>query len=262
MSDRSIRRAAERKALKAARKNPAVLVGRAPSPACDSQVPPSLAAITQPSANGAAVQPALESPKPISAAQLSANQANAQKSTGPTTETGKLIASQNRRTHGLKGKFQVLPCESQEEFEQLFNQLEDEYNVRTASELLLIQTMAQSHWLRERALRLQQTTLDPATGEIADEKKFALYQRYFTTHNGSFHRAFSDLLKQRALKQKLVIGFEREKRQTEAHPFNVALKEMEILTDEQRLGVKNLKTMDLRADVVDHMWDVARQKAA
>ena len=56
--------------------------------------------------------------------------------------------------------------------------------------------------------------------------------------------------------------FEREKRNQEAHPFNLALKEMEILTDEQRLGVKNVKTMGLRADVIDHLWEVAHQKAA
>ena len=44
MTPRSIRRAAERKANKAARKaafNPAVLVGGAPAPACDPQVAPS-----------------------------------------------------------------------------------------------------------------------------------------------------------------------------------------------------------------------------
>ena len=112
------------------------------------------------------------------APQIHANQLNAQKSTGATSEQGKINSSQNRRTHGLGGKFTVLPCENQAEFEALLQHLDSDYKPQAASETILVERMAESRWLSDRALRLQQTTLDPNTGEIADEKKFSLYQRY------------------------------------------------------------------------------------
>ena len=195
-------------------------------------------------------------------AQAIANQANAQKSTGPTSEQGKAVSSLNRRTHGLGGKFVVLPCEDQAQFDVLLAHLDSEYRPGSASEILLLEQMAESRWTRDRALRLQQTTLDPQTGQIADEKKFSLYQRYFITHNNAFHKAMNDLLKQRALKQKMAIGFERETRQQQAHPFNLGIKEMEIITREQRNGVKDLSKMDVRAAVVDQLWASAKKKAA
>ena len=55
----------------------------------------------------------------ISKRKLAANRANAQKSTGPTSVSGVATSSQNRRTHGLCGKFVVLPNESQELFDEL-----------------------------------------------------------------------------------------------------------------------------------------------
>jgi hypothetical protein len=197
-----------------------------------------------------------------SSAQVSANQANAQKSTGPKTELGKQTASQNRRSHGLGGKFQVLPCEHQPEYEQLLQELDDEYHPQSASEALLLEAMAESSWTRDRALRLQATALDPITGEIADEKKFLLYQRYFTAHNNAFHRALNDLLKQRALKQKLSIGFEREKRQADLHPIRCGIAEQQLSHRETAAGTLTNERMLFRNDYVDRIWAEAAQKAA
>jgi hypothetical protein len=194
-----------------------------------------------------------------SSAQISANQANAQKSTGPKTEAGKQTASQNRRSHGLGGKFQVLPCEHQPEYEQLLQELDDEYHPRGASKALLIEQMAESSWTRHRALRLQSTALDPFTGEIADEKKFSLYQRYFIAHNNAFHRALNDLLKQRALKQNLSIGFEREKRQADLHPLRCSIAEQELLQRETATGTMTDERMLQRNAYVDRIWAAAGQ---
>src|SRR5579863_1249270 len=58
-------------------------------------------------------------PPPLSEAKLAANRANAHLSSGPVTDSGKQIVSQNAVRHGLTGKFQVMPDESQEDFDEL-----------------------------------------------------------------------------------------------------------------------------------------------
>jgi hypothetical protein len=165
-------------------------------------------------------------------AQIIANQANAQKSTGPTTAEGKAASSQNRRSHGLRytaGHFQVLPWEDQNEYHHLIMDLLEEYAPQTPSEHLLVHNMSQSQWLRDRALRLQERCcFDPETGEISDEKKFALYQRYFVTHDRAFQKCLATLLKQRKDRQNMEIGFEREKRNQSMQPLREMHKEMEI----------------------------------
>jgi hypothetical protein len=195
-------------------------------------------------------------------AQISANQLNSQKSTGPTTEQGRINSSQNRRTHGLGGKFTVLPCESQEEFEALLQHLDNDYKPCFAGETILVERMAESRWLSDRALRLQQTSLDPNTGEIADDKKFSLYQRYFTTHNNAFHKALNDLLKQRKLKHDMRIGFEREKRNQDKHPFQIAIQDLEIGRREGILDITHGAVRPAREAISDRIWAEARQKAA
>ena len=196
------------------------------------------------------------------AAQINANQINAQKSTGPTSMAGKESSSQNRRTHGLGGKFTVLPTENQAEFEALLQYFDNDYKPSVASEIVLVEKMAESRWLTERALRLQNTCFDPSTGEIAGEKKFALYQRYFTTHNNAFHKAMNDLLKQRKQKHEMYIGFEREKRSREAHPFKIAIRDLEIGQRECDSDRPRGASAPIREAIADRIWAEAKQKAA
>jgi len=52
----------------------------------------------------------------ISEAQLRANRANAQKSTGPRTEEGKARARFNARRHGLTGQFYCMSDEDEKAY--------------------------------------------------------------------------------------------------------------------------------------------------
>src|SRR5689334_19539946 len=54
--------------------------------------------------------------KSISARKLSANRANAQKSTGPRTKAGKARSSQNALKHGLSTFYSRLPTECEATF--------------------------------------------------------------------------------------------------------------------------------------------------
>jgi hypothetical protein len=140
--------------------------------------------------------------------QIEANRENAKLSTGPKSEAGKAAAALNNTRHGLAGAFRVLPTESQSDFDALLAVLRDEHQPATFTETTLVEAMAQHHWLRQRALHLESSCYDPATGQITNQKQLALLLRYQTTHERGFHKALNDLLKLRASRRKEQIGFE------------------------------------------------------
>jgi len=146
-------------------------------------------------------------------AQMKANQSNAQHSTGPTTEEGKAVVSQNRFMHGLSGRFQVLPWEPQCEFDSLFAALRIQHKPETCFEVSLVEKMAQHYWLSRRALSLQETCFSLDAPECEQEKQLALYLRYQTTHERAFQRCADELRKLRNEKRKAEIGFERREQQ-------------------------------------------------
>ena len=150
--------------------------------------------------------------KSMSTSAQVANQANAQFSTGPKSQAGKAAAARNHFCHGLStsSEFWVLPSESQTEFNQLLAEFQQEHQPTTPTEEALVQAIAEHHWLRHRAMRLEESCFDYTTGQIIDDRKLALYLRYQTTHERAFHKALNDLLKLRAEKRKAEIGFERQ----------------------------------------------------
>jgi hypothetical protein len=182
---------------------------------------------------------------PVSDAQLTANRANAQLSTGPKSDAGRAISSQNRTTHGLarhNGSFVLLSSEDPNGFEALKASLAAEHQPSTETESILINSMAESHWLANRAQTLQNTCLDPQTGQITDAAMFSLYLRYQTTHTRAFHKCLNDLLKLRSERRKTENGFEaqerkneelrlqneRNERKKEHHEWDIRLKRCEL----------------------------------
>jgi hypothetical protein len=151
-------------------------------------------------------------------AQIAANQANAQLSSGPKTEAGKAASSKNHLSHGLTyrgGMFILLPWESAREFDDLVVDLKSEYGPKNRTELILVERMAQHHWLRNRATMLQGNCF--ADDGTIDDQRLALYLRYETTHERAFHKCLTELLRIRAEKRKAEIGFESQKRKQEEH---------------------------------------------
>jgi hypothetical protein len=86
-------------------------------------------------------------PRPVSDAQLAANGPNSLKSSGPTTEAGLAISSQNRTIHGLarqNGAFLLLTTEDPANFAALKTALEAEHQPMTETESILVNNMAES----------------------------------------------------------------------------------------------------------------------
>jgi hypothetical protein len=137
-------------------------------------------------------------------AQIAANQSNAQFSTGPRTEAGKRNSSQNNFRHGLASGQILIPGEDPAEFEALRAAFFAEHKPATATQIALVNGLAQHHWFTRRAMRLQNE-------HITDDRKLALYLRYQTTHERAFHKCLADLLKLRKQMTQELIGFESQK---------------------------------------------------
>jgi hypothetical protein len=184
--------------------------------------------------------------------QQTANQANSKLSTGPKTEAGKAASSQNNYQHGLAGnptgrRFYVLEFESQEDYDELYIALLKEYLPRGPVEHLLVESLAQHQWLRDRAQRLSERCLSE-TGVMLNEKRFALYLRYRAHHDRYFHKTLREFATLRAEKKKQQIGFESQQRKQAAHPIDLLLKEAEI-------DFRHMRTFAVKAEVrrQDHL---------
>jgi hypothetical protein len=170
--------------------------------------------------------------------QISANQANAQLSTGPKTEAGKAASSQNSWKHGLTvGVFRVLEHESQFHYDLLRQELLAEHNPTTTTEAILVERMAQHHWMRTRAVHYQTACLESADG--LDTARFNLFMRYETQQERAFHKCLADLLKLRAEKQKAEIGFASHTRKQEMHAFDLLCRQGEA--DHQQVRISSVK---------------------
>jgi hypothetical protein len=120
------------------------------------------------------------------------NRANAQHSTGPRSQTGKLASSRNSLKHGLASGTLIIPGEDRAAFEELQAALLEEHQPATANETLLITEMAQSWWLTQRAIRLQN---DCFTKDEVDERRLAVLLRHQTAHERAFHKALNALIR-------------------------------------------------------------------
>jgi hypothetical protein len=228
------RRAAAHTERKLARK-----AGFPDQPITTTPVPTTVVGIPEPGAPF----PSLSSFTNISELKLAANRANAQLSTGPVTSAGLAVSSQNRTTHGLtrhNGVFKLLPTEDPAGFEALQASLAAEHQPAGETESILVTTMAESHWLSNRAQTLQASCFDEATGQIADPKLFSLYLRYQTTHTRAFHKSLSDLLKLRSERRKADVGFEAQNRKAQ---------EIRIKTEKHEMKKQ------------EHYWNVLRKDA-
>jgi hypothetical protein len=194
--------------------------------------------------------PTEQQPTNISAAQFAANRANAQHSTGPVTSAGRAASSQNHTTHGLarhNGHFRILPTEDLADFEALKAGLAAEHQPTTVTESILLNTMAESHWLANRAQRLADCCCDQETGLVDQPQPFNLYLRYQSNHRRAFHKALNDLLKLRAERRKAEVGFEAQKCKAEENEIknqfaqqDLAWQDPTFRADCNRLGLASL----------------------
>ena len=125
--------------------------------------------------------------------QISANQANAQQSTGPVTEEGKARSARNNFRHGLASGQLIVQGEAPAEFEALAEDLFNEHQPATTTEENLVLSMAQHFWLGQRAIRLQ----NEAFADGVSVAQLSLLLRYQTSNQRACSRCLTDLFKLR-----------------------------------------------------------------
>ena len=135
-----------------------------------------------------------------SPAQIAANIANAQRSTGPRTEAGKNITSQNATTHGLCRSVAILDDDDPAEAQALLADLMEEHQPQGPTEEILVFKMAENFLLNKRASHYLaiHTMYNEGGKDEGDEdqtKQVSLYLRYYTTTDRAFNRNLFDLRK-------------------------------------------------------------------
>jgi hypothetical protein len=150
----------------------------------------------------------------------------------------------------------ILGDENQEDFDELHLGLRAEHKPVTPTEILLVESMAQHYWLKQRALRLQTFCFDD--DGYCDEKQLALFLRYQTTHDRAFHKALNTLLKLRADKRKVEIGFvsQQEKLSRERERAELALSRGR----QQAEAESRRQSAEKRREEL-HKWKVLRAQA-
>ncbi len=89
------------------------------------------------------------------AKQIAANRRNAQKSTGPRTETGKAKIKLNALKHGLTAETVVLPFESAADYDELRQSVLEDLKPRGVTHQILVERFVQRHWVAQRLARTE-----------------------------------------------------------------------------------------------------------
>ena len=96
---------------------------------------------------------------PISDKQLTANRANAKKSTGPVTPHGKRNSARNNTRHGILASVLLIAGESRDRFNALVNGLFAEYRPVTPTEIAFVNKIAAAQWRQQRAWAMESACL-------------------------------------------------------------------------------------------------------
>jgi hypothetical protein len=124
-----------------------------------------------------------------SAAQFTANAANAKLSTGPRTEEGKAASSQNALKHGLTAKTVLLPGEDEAEYQALKQQFFDFWKPVHVLDTQCVRNLVDTQWRINRCARLEVDALSKDEGP--DYKALEIISK----HEVRLKKLFTETLK-------------------------------------------------------------------
>ena len=144
-------------------------------------------------------------------AQINANRANAQKSTGPRSAEGKSASRFNALKHGIDAASIVIPGEDPADYEALAAHYLHEFRPQSASESFHVDTMLRADWHKRRLQSVEadlyHTILAESPGnslaaallaESPAAKLLVRVQRQIAAFERTWHRANTELRRARA----------------------------------------------------------------
>ena len=143
-----------------------------------------------------------------SPAQITANQLNAQHSTGPRTEEGKAAIGANALQHGLTAAFTVLAHEDQDQFDQVHTILRNDHQPENMHQDFLVNQMMKAQWQLARAERLETVAFEllampaPDSGDpdirivnailASGRDALSMFKRHAAQAERSYHKAYRE----------------------------------------------------------------------
>ena len=146
-----------------------------------------------------------------SPAQINANRANAQKSTGPRSVEGKSASRFNALKHGMDAASIVIPGEDPADYDSLVAQYLHEYCPQSASESFHVDTMLRADWQKRRLETVEADLFRTIMAESPDNSLAAVLlaespasklllriQRQIAAFERTWHRANNEFRRARA----------------------------------------------------------------
>ena len=143
-------------------------------------------------------------------AQITANRANAQKSTGPRSAEGKSASRFNALKHGIDAASIVIPGEDSADYDSLAADYHRDFRPQSPSELFHVEAMLRADWQTRRLQRVEadlyRTVLaecpgaSVATALLSDSpaaKLLARVQRQLAAFERAWYRARTELRRAR-----------------------------------------------------------------
>ena len=124
--------------------------------------------------------------------QITANRANARRSTGPRTDAGKARSRLNAWKHGISAEQIVIVDEDPADFEALRAELWREWQPVGALEIVLLDRLAVYEWRLRRVPGFEESCL--GMGAFNYPARLSLLSRYETGLLNAFNRALQQLL--------------------------------------------------------------------
>ena len=127
--------------------------------------------------------------------QITANRANAKRSTGPRTDAGKDRARLNSWKHGLTADEITTIGEDAAQFEAVRAELWRDLEPAVGLESLLVDSLISYAWRLRRVPRLEKRCLgNPAHIDFTNSLFVSTLSRYETMLRNAFHRTLQQLL--------------------------------------------------------------------
>jgi hypothetical protein len=189
-------------------------------------------------------------------AQNIANYANAQHSTGPKSDSGKLAAARNSLSHGLSSNhFAVLPHENSAEYENLRSALHADFAPNSTVEIFLVEEMARAQWKLRRVAAMEQELFGSESSltrwfkeDCSKDEVLLKLSRYESMARRAWYKALAEL---RRIRSETSLQADRHARTLKAqaeHDFHRMMeRELAIPTPMPVPSQQNCKTKPMPA---------------